>query len=334
MLFRKLVSVFVVIVLLSCTIVPAYGVEQGNIMQSDAMQERARIIDELITLDGEASRAGKMEESDKYIELLQGYGVEIITTDDQHKALAALGLEPPTTTNVPAIPEVEDTYSIRWYKTEYIDYYNYLNGKNYDLTSLRAEPINAAPSDLFINGVTVRNPSAKSFAASFLANSLQAIITTGLEEIPGASVLMTVEDVIRSSLYDSQRCREVRFPKQAMACTWSAQLHVTYWYIKPNGAQCDPGLFYVESKATLTYGCTATVDYVYSDGSFDTDVIYSGTKRAVFTTDDYYSFGKICTAYENNDYTNAAIGVIVVSFAGQSVFLHSFYSPPNPTEVS
>ncbi len=333
MLFRKLVAVFVVIALLGCTMIPVYGVE-NNIQQSDFLQERAKIIDELITLDGEAARAGKTEESKKYLELLKGYGVETITTDDQHKALVAFGLEQATTRDYPGVPEMEDTYSIRWYKTEYKNYFYYMNGKNYDLTSLRAEPINAAPSDLFINGVTVKNPNAKSIASSLLDNGLRAIITTGLEEIPGASVLLTAGDVIRSSFYDSQRCREVIFPRQATACTWSAQIHVTFWYIKYNGSQYEPGLYYVESKVSLTYGCTATVNYVYNDGSFQQDILYSGAKNAVFTTDDYYNFGKICIAYDNNDFYAADIGAVVISFAGESVTLHRFFSPLYPQDIS
>lgn len=339
-MLRKFVAALIVITMLLPILTQVHAAEQAAMAmdEANAMQEYADMIDELITLSGEAARAGNHELAQQCDELLQSYGVEIITTNDINTAMAYFELEEPVDAVLPsAVPDLEDTNAIRWYKTEYVDYYHYLYGQYYDLVCVRAEPINAVASDLYISAVTVKNPNAKSYGEALLDNAAEAaaeaVISFALTELTGTSVLMTLADVLTSAKYDSEDHTTVKFNSEAMSVTWYAMVHVNFWYIKVHGSSYEHALVCTENKVTLGGAYSANVHFVEDDGSFDTDTIHEDMPDLVYKASQYGYLAKIAETYENSVFRVDSVGEVAVSFAGHTVTLYDFRSPYSPGDL-
>lgn len=147
---------------------------------------------------------------------------------------------------------------------------------------------------------------------------------------PVSNTIVTVGDIILSAQYESQTFHTVLINAGDMVCTWSADLDVTFWYIKVNGSAHDYGMFCVENLAHVYPLVTIFARYVHEDGHVDT-IPYSPEKafESQIPAYEYGYLSKICYAYESND-LRVDGAELIIDFAGEQVNIGRFDPPISP----
>lgn len=346
-MLRKLLAVIVVLGICVGIVVPANAAELKAIEQANAIQERAAVIDELITIASEAWRSGEDELAERYESMLSSYGVKSLVTNDPREAEAYFGLRSDGSDVMPCdIPEMESTNAIKWYSMEYNDYYHYLNGKYYNLVCLYAKPINAIPSGLFYEDITVENPNAVSFETALIDNVSEALaedmVSFAAGEIAGlipsvdfvVDSVVTLGDVVSKATLESQEYKTIRINPGSMACHWDVQVTACYWYVKRSGTAADYGLYCAENKISFNTVSSVYVAYVKDDGTFTTRPAVDITLENEYRAEGYNYLAKMVEAFEESAYRHDSVGPVWVYFRDQAVKVEDFEVPLYPQYVS
>lgn len=337
-MFRKITACVVVCVLLFFNMVPVHGAEAIAAYQAQLVQNEFDEINELITLAGVAARAGDLETAQKYEDILVARGVEIVATDDPQKALVQLGIEEETAASTYAVPDMEDTEAVHWFKYSVTNWYNWRTFGNFDLISLRAESWDDTNSILVSGWNGVTNTKPKTYATSVLENIGIELVKFGIEKTFDeyediASVVMTVGDVFLDTDANSAEFTTMEMTSGSVDFRWLGESSVTFWYVRSNGSGRDYALYCVEEKITLDYDCDFEVRYRYPDGHVETDLATTKVDDLKLGADSYGDMTRPCDACKNKEFRMHNVGNFVLICGDEEIIVEGMYTPYIPEEI-
>lgn len=330
-MLRKVISVFVGLVLLLFSVIPANAAEAANVKKSIQTEKELAEIDTLISLASSAAQAGKMEAAHTYEEMIKDYGVEVVASDNVQQALVALGMDDAAVASTYDVDLPENTSAVHWYKYSAPNYYNYRTGGNYDLICITASSFDGTHPLLRYSSVSYGNKQHKTYTQSVIDSAVAELVRYGIEEtIDGAGLLLTVADIARKAQEESRVFSTVEIPTNGLTVVFSAERTIRFWYARSTGSGTGYGLWYVEDKVLADISCTLVFDFKDASGKSTADMIQKMVLDAEIKQPTYGDMTRPCDACKRRVFTENAVGDMCISLMDETVVVDGKGLPDHP----
>lgn len=276
-------------------------------------------VTELISMARRAAQDGDLDKANKIEKIIEAQGVEVMTTQEV--------LEFAANNDVADSPQLDDivkppnSSAIHWYKETR---YNYLyNGSRYDIISMTAVSWDDTNAWLHVDEQFVQNRNAKTVIQSAFSEA----ISVGVSNIPRLGCILSFYDIFEAIGKNASEYNELDIDKNAITCYWSADVDLTWHWIRKTSPNNDNSykIRWVENRLEVNYGYIMRAQAVKPNGKVDTIITgklpmtNNGSDVIVYENSTYKDLNKVCRVFDNDRPTEQNVGDLEFNLAGEIV---------------